>query len=73
MINYQDDIQIFCITSTYNFSPPRKIKSSKEITTQAGKYEADSKGNENVRCVAIAHFLDKTNALIKYNADELDL
>jgi len=71
MMEYQNDIEALCLASTYNLSPPRKVGPARLRQTDPGKYEPDRNIYPATRCMVLAHWLDKTNAIVQYNPAEI--
>jgi len=73
MGTYQEDVEAHCLANTYNLTPPRSVGPAKRRPQENGKYEPDRREGEEQRNMVLANWQDKTNILILYNPDELDL
>jgi hypothetical protein len=67
----KNDIEAFCLANTYGFNPPRKTNPARLRIQNTGKYEPDHVPEASTRTMVLAHWIDKTNILIKYNPAEL--
>ena len=59
--------QAYSLANTYGFTPPRDIGPARLRITDAGKFEPDHDEEADFRTIVLAHWIDKTNCLIKYN------
>jgi len=71
-MDYQNDIEAFCIANTYGFSPPRRSGPARLRRVDSGKYESDCMQGQPTRSMIFAHWQDHTNILIQYHPADLE-
>lgn len=72
-MSFTNDRQAFCLANTYGFMPPRILSAAYKRTAYAGKYEPDHHEGEAERFMVLAHVQDRTNCLVKYEPENLDI
>jgi len=70
-MSFQNDKEAFKLANTYGLNPPRATNPRKIRSQNTGKYEPDHKPEAATRCIVLAHWIDKTNLLVKYSPEEL--
>jgi hypothetical protein len=68
-VELQNDREAFCLARTYNLVPRRHLPYFGTHNYDTGMYEPDHVPEADVRTIVLAHIIDKTNILIKYNPD----
>lgn len=70
-MSYINDKEVQILASGYNLAPPRAVYPARRRAVDPGKYEPDRNEFQSSRVVALAHFGDRTNILIRYNPGDL--
>lgn len=66
---YQNNKEAFCLAVTYNLLPRRNLPYIGTHNYDTGMFEPDHTPEKELRCMVIAHIIDATNILVKYNPE----
>lgn len=71
-MSFIEDTHAYILAVRYGLTPPRKIGPAQQRIIDEGKFEPDDRAGDPERTIVLAHWLDKTNMLIKYKPADLD-
>jgi hypothetical protein len=66
-MSFNNDRQANCLAITYNLMPRRNLPYVGNHNYDTGMYEPDHFPEAETRCMVLAHIIDHTNIIIKYN------
>ena len=72
-MSYQNDIEAYCLATTYNLMPPVILNKAYKKEPYSGKYEPDANEYGETRTMLLAQCRGGANCLVKYNPNELPL
>lgn len=72
-MNFNNQTEAYILANVYGFNPPRRVNPARNRTVNTGKFEPDRNDTAASRTMVLAHWIDKTNILIKYTPADLIL